>query len=86
MFPPPGLDATDLVGAAKVVAVAVLAGPPLLAGPLAGLPTGRLRTVALAIFGPPIGGEERVAAAAFAPGSRAAHRARHFGGAAPRRK
>jgi hypothetical protein len=86
MLPPPGLNAPDLVGAAKVVAVAVFAGPPLLAGPLAGLPTGRFGTVALAIFGPRIGGEEPVAAAAFAPGSRAAHRAGHFGNAPPERK
>jgi len=86
MLPPPGLDATDLVGSAKVVAVAMLAGPPLLAGLLTGLPTGRLGTVALAIFGPRIRGEEGVAASAFAAGSRAAHRAGHFGDAPPGRK
>jgi len=80
------LDATDLVGATEVVAVAILVRPPLLAGSLTGLPTGRLGTVALTIFGPRIGGEERLAASAFAPGSWAAHRARHFGDAAPRRK
>ena len=57
-------------------------GDPLL---LAGLPTDRLGSVALTFFGPPIRGEERVAAAAFAPGSRAAHRARHFGGPPPGR-
>ena len=69
-----------------MVTVAVLAEPLLLAGPLAGLATDRLGTVVLAIFGPRIGGEEGVAAAAFAPGSRAAHCVRHFGDAPPRRK
>ena len=82
----PELDATDLVRSATVVAVAILAGPPPLAGLLTGLPTSRLKTVALAIFSPRIGNEELAATTALASGLRAAHRAHHFGDARPGRK
>jgi hypothetical protein len=64
----------------------MLAGPPPLADPLTGLSAGRLRTVALAIFGPRIGKEELAATAAFTSGRRTTHGALHFGGARPGRK
>ena len=86
MAPTPELDAADFVRSAKGVAVAMLAGPPPLADPLTGLSAGRLRTVALAIFGPRIGKEELAATAAFTSGRRTTHGALHFGGARPGRK
>ena len=86
MVPPPGLNATDLVGSAEVVAVAVLACPPALTGLLTGVAAGRLRTMALLIDRPGIGSEELTATAALASDRRAAHRARHFGAARPGRK
>jgi len=86
MVPPPGLDTLNLVGSAEVVAVAVLVCPALLTGLLTGVAAGRLRTVALTIDGPGIGGEELVATAAFASDRRELHRPRHFADARPGRK
>jgi hypothetical protein len=62
-----------------VVAVAVLAEPPPLAGCLTGLPASERGTVALAIFGARISHEQLGATAAFASGLRAAHHEPHCG-------
>jgi hypothetical protein len=75
----PQLDAADLVSSAEVVAVAVLAEPPPLAGCLTGLPASERGTVALAIFGARISHEQLGATAAFVSGLRAAHRELHPG-------
>jgi hypothetical protein len=69
----PQLDAANLLSSAEVVAIAVLAQPPALAGCLTGVSAAWLGTVALAIFGPWIGKEKRAATTAFASGLRAAH-------------
>jgi len=68
MIPTPELHAVDFFRSAKVVAVAMLAGPPLLTGPLAGLPTNRPGAIALAILRLRFGNEELATAAAFASG------------------
>jgi hypothetical protein len=70
----PQLDATDFIGPAKMVSVAMFAEPALLAGGLAGLSASGLGTITLAIQGPRIGDEELRATAAFASAQRAAHR------------
>jgi hypothetical protein len=73
----PDLDTANFVRSAEVVAVAILAEPPSMAGCLAGLSARGLGTVALAIFGPGIGNEKLGATTAFASGLRAAHREPH---------
>jgi len=83
----PQLDATDLLSSAEVVAIAILAQPPALAGCLTGVSAGGLGTMALAIFGPWIGNEKRAATTAFASGlGAAAHGGPHFEEALPGRK
>ena len=69
----PELNAPDLVSAAEVVPVAILAEPPALTGSLAGLPTRRHGTIPLAILRAPVRDEELGATTAFASGLRAAH-------------
>ena len=70
----PKLDAANLIGSSKVVAVASLAQPPSLAGGLTGLLASGLGAIALAVSGPRIGKEKLGATTAFASALRAAHR------------
>jgi hypothetical protein len=70
----PALNAADLIGAAEIVAITVLAQPPPLAGGLTGLATCGLGTIFLAVLSAWIGKEKLSAAAAFASGQSAAHR------------
>ena len=76
MGSPPLLHASDFLGAAEGVAVAVLAQPAALAGGLAGTPAIRLGTVLLPIGGAPVGQEQPTATKALASAWRAAHRER----------
>jgi hypothetical protein len=73
----PEFHPQDLVGTAKVVAVAGLAQPASLTGGLAGLPTRGLGTVVLAGLVTRIGEEKLGATAAFASGLLKAHREPH---------
>jgi len=82
----PALDAANFLRSAKEVSVAVLAQPPPLTGPLTGLSASRLKTIALAIFSPPIRNEKLAATVAFTSSVRAAHRPPHFGAAPSTRK
>jgi len=83
----PDLDTAHFVRSAEVVAVAILAEPPSLAGCLTGVSAGGLGTMALAIFGPWIGNEKLAATTAFASGlGAAAHGGPHFEEALPGRK
>jgi hypothetical protein len=70
----PKLDAANLIGSSKVIAVASLAQPPSLAGGLAGLLASGLGAIALTVCGPWIGEKELRATTAFASALRAAHR------------
>jgi len=82
----PQLHAADLLRPAVVVAVAILAQPPSLAGCLTGLPTRGLGTIPLPILGAPIREEELRATTAFASGPREAHREPHLEAPRSRRK
>jgi hypothetical protein len=74
MAPAPELDAANLVGSAKVVAVARLAQPTPLTGRVTGPSTNGLGTIVLASLVTRIGDEKLGATAAFASGRVAAHR------------
>jgi hypothetical protein len=82
----PQLDAPDLVGSAKIVAVTGFAQPPSLAGGLAGLATRGLGTIPLAIVGAWIRKEKLSATTAFTSHLRAAHREPDLEATPPGRK
>lgn len=67
------LNTGDLVGSSEVVAVAIFAKPPLLAGHLAHLSARGHWAVMLAIFSPGIRNEELAANTVFTSSRRAAH-------------
>ena len=86
MAPAPELDAADLVGSAKVVAVARLAQPPPLTGHVTGPPTKGLGTIVLTSLVTRIGDEKLGATTAFASSLVAAHGVRHLEDAQSGRK
>ena len=69
----PELDPAHWLSTAEVVAVARFTQPAPLAGCLAGLAAGGLRTIALAILGARIGNEKLAATPAFSSGLCSAH-------------
>jgi hypothetical protein len=82
----PSLHTAHSRRTAEVVAIAVLAQPPTLAGGLTGLATGRLGTILLPVNGAGIGKEKLLTTAAFTSFRRTAHREPKLRGARPARK
>src|SRR6266487_2787992 len=66
----PQLHPAHRLRAAEIITVAVLAEPPSLTGRLAGVPTGGLGTIPLAIVGPRVRKKKLIATAAFASAHR----------------
>jgi hypothetical protein len=82
----PPLHPADRRRATEVIAVAIPAQPPALAGGFAGLPTGGLGTIPLTVAGPWIRNKELIATATFTSARRALHRAPNLRRTCRRRK